>query len=278
MAGLHIVISGPVARTRKNCNWTRLQPQTTGLPVAVGAQHSEVQLQSLRSHCVLQPVATNYNQLQPLLSTLGPGYHYHSTVFLEQGKVLEYKYYNTTSTVIYLVITVPHHRHVTAVYCIDATSITSVADTIELAFLHWHGWDGTWCGIDGGVVTIIAGCMQVCTLNFVSTVNPLLTYDNAATPTTSLKLYMTTNHPRDPTSRDPNHDDGSNKWHQRSLSNNYNTSSEVDHHNSGQGDNNNSKTWRGDNNNGQQDEVGSNNNKSTQESTTFDSVTQQLGR
>ncbi|KAH9170675.1 hypothetical protein EDB89DRAFT_1907625 [Lactarius sanguifluus] len=89
----------------------------------------------------------------------------------------------------------------------DAAGVASVADTIELAFLHWHGWDGAWCGIDGGVVAIVAGCMQ------------------GSTPTTSLKLYATTNHPRDPTSRDPNHDDGSNKWRQRSLSNNYNTNS-----------------------------------------------------
>ncbi|KAH9161171.1 hypothetical protein EDB89DRAFT_1914066 [Lactarius sanguifluus] len=49
--------------------------------------------------------------------------------------------------------------------------------------------------------------------------------ETLTTPTTSLKLYATTNHPRDPTSRDPNHDDGSNKWHQRSLSNDYNTNS-----------------------------------------------------
>ncbi|KAH9168212.1 hypothetical protein EDB89DRAFT_1909485 [Lactarius sanguifluus] len=244
---------------------------------------------------------TDYNWLQPLLSTLGLGYHYHSTVFLEQGKVLEYKYYNMMSTVIYLVVTVPHHHHITAVYCItspgngrsmlpsvvalplflllvswwDAASIASVADTIELAFLHQHGWDGTWHGIDGGVVAIIAGCMQ------------------GSMPTTSLKLYTTTNHPRDLTSRDPNHDDSSNKWHQRSLSNNYNTSSSSNTttssqlrpphtlewvNTSGQGDNNNSKTWQGDNNNRQQDEVGGNNDESTQESTTFNSATQQLRR
>ncbi|KAH9167727.1 hypothetical protein EDB89DRAFT_1909818 [Lactarius sanguifluus] len=89
----------------------------------------------------------------------------------------------------------------------DAAGVASVADTIELAFLHRHGWDGAWRGIDGGVVAIVAGCMQ------------------GSTPTTSLKLYATTNHPRDPTSRDPNHDDGSNKWCQRSLSNDYNTNS-----------------------------------------------------